>query len=123
MVEGRRYSPFDADEVHADMAADPATTWASVLRQPHVRAKHQDCAICAELRVVARPVSSRRARLELLTPELADLLGLPPGMRIVRMSVLDDPLLLTLIVEAPDLTEVPDDQETPLARLRLTESV
>ncbi len=121
VVEGKRYSPFDADEVHRDMAADPTTTWASVLRQPLVLAKHQDCGTCAGLRVAARQVSSRRARLEFSTPELADVLGMPPTMRIVRMSVVEDPLLLSLIVEAPELGEVPDDQETPLARLKVAE--
>jgi hypothetical protein len=92
--DGKRYSPFDAAEVHADMRADPDTTWRNAAWQPHVLAKHQDCAECAELRPMTRPVTSRRARLEFSMPELADRLGLPAGMRIVRMSVVDDLLLL-----------------------------
>jgi hypothetical protein len=119
--EGKRYSPFDPDEVHTDMRADPVATWRNVMRQPYVLQKHQDCAVCAELRSGGRQVSSRRARFELSTPELADLLGLPPSMRIVRMSVVDEPLLLCLVVESPDLREVPDDQPTPPATLRTTE--
>ncbi|HEX6969130.1 MAG TPA: hypothetical protein VF174_10010 [Micromonosporaceae bacterium] len=119
--EGKRYSPFDPDEVHADMRADPVATWRNVMRQPYVLQKHQDCAVCVELRSAGRQVSSRRARFEFTAPELADLLGLPPSMRIVRMSVVDEPFLLGLVVESPDLPEVPDDQPTPPAKLKATE--
>jgi hypothetical protein len=110
-VDAKRYSPLDRDEVHADMAADPAATRRAVATQPAVAAAHRDCGTCAELLPVAVP--ARLGKLRLSMQELSDALGLPPGVRLLRMYVTDDPHDLCVVVEGAELEPVPDGQEAP----------
>ncbi|MFG3710902.1 hypothetical protein [Micromonospora sp. NPDC047730] len=113
-MEMRRYSPFAPDEVHADMRANPGATLRAMTKNPAVVEAHRDCSTCAELTSALTPETSRRAKVTLSMPQLANALRLPPGTRAVRMYVTNDPHLLHLVVEGEHLDEVPLTAQTPL---------
>lgn len=115
--DGRRYSPFAPDEVHADMRVDPGMTVRNMARNPDVLAAHRNCSTCAELTKDLAPATSRRAKVVITLPQLATALRLPTGCRISRMYVSDDPQLLHVVVEGEHLDEVPLTVATPVARL------
>lgn len=112
-AEMRRYSAFAPDEVHRDMEANPAATLRALAKSPAVAEAHRDCSTCAELTKALAPEASRRARIVLSMPRLANALRLPPGTRAVRMYVTDDPQLLHLVIEGEHLDEVPLTEPTP----------
>ncbi|MBF9135302.1 hypothetical protein I0C86_41360 [Plantactinospora sp. S1510] len=120
-LTGRRYSPLNRAEVHADMHNDPEGTRRAVAAQPGVAAAHRDCAECADLDPQAAYATSRRGQVVLDMPTIAAGLNLPPGARPVRMWVSDDPQLLHLVIEAPELEEALLAAATPYVMLNPAE--
>ncbi|MFI7608801.1 hypothetical protein ACIBTV_27325 [Micromonospora sp. NPDC049366] len=112
--DGKRYSPFDPDEVHADLRTDPATAMRSILLQPAVVEAHRDCSTCLDLTRELAPETSRRAQLRISIPQLATALRLPHGIRVARMFVSDDPQVLHVVIEGDALDEVPLIAPTPV---------
>ncbi|WP_210935069.1 hypothetical protein [Micromonospora sp. C51] len=92
-------------------------TLRNMARNPNVVAAHRDCATCDELTRGVAPQTSRRAKVVVSIPQLATALQLPPGVRLARMFVTDDPQALHVVIEGADLDEVPLTVETPIARL------
>lgn len=113
---GKRYSPFDPDEVHADMREDPVTTARNVAKQPSVAEKHRSCEVCTELAPPGGPAASRRAQVLLTMSQIAAAMQLPAGCRVVRMWVEPDPQLLHVEYEGPHLDLVPLDEPTPFVQ-------
>lgn len=111
IADGKRYSPFDRDEVHADMRVDPVATRRNIQRQPAVAHAHSACAECAEMLPPQTP--NRVGKVRLTLQEVSDMLGLPATVRVLRMYVEPDPHALFVVVEGDDLQPVPDGQELP----------
>lgn len=111
VADGKRYSPFDPAEVHADMREDPHTTRRNIDRQPTVAQAHADCNECAQLAPPRAP--NRVGKIRLTLQEVSDMLGLPAGSRALRMYILDDPHALAVIIESDELPPVPEGSETP----------
>jgi hypothetical protein len=61
--------------------------------------------------------SERATKFVVSRANLARLLGLGAGERIVRMFVTDDPHLLNVIVSGEHYQPVPDGMETPASRV------
>lgn len=115
VADGKRYSPFDPDEVHADMRVDPAATRRNMARQPNVVGAHRDCEECAAL--LPPQVPARVGKVRLTLQEMSDALNLPAGVRVLRMFVVDDPHALCVVVEGDELEPVPDGVEAPYLHL------
>lgn len=69
------------------------------------------------------PDHSRRAKLRLDRRQLAHILDLPEGLRVVAVDSGNDPLAITLFVEGAHLEPVPDDTESPYLAGSLTTEV
>lgn len=115
-LEGKRYSPFDPDEVHADMRADPDTTWRNLRQSAAAFDAHRDCPVCAQLRTAGQSSTRehRRAKVVLTPSQVHGLLGLRANLRVVYLFVEADPHLLCVVVEGDDLDAVGEQQQTPV---------
>jgi hypothetical protein len=117
-LEGKRYSPFDPDEVHADMRADPDVTWRNLRTSAAAFDVHRDCPVCAQLRTAGQPstLRHRRAKVVLTPGQVHELLGLRANLRVVYLYVVADPHLLCVVVEGDDLDAVGEQRQTPVLR-------
>lgn len=61
----------------------------------------------------------RRAKIRLTPSVLARALDLPSGVVPVAVDAHNDPFSVDLIVEGPDLPEVPPDAESPFVQIQL----
>lgn len=105
-MDGKRYSPLDRAEVHADMAVDWAATRRAILAQPLVAEAHRDCAECAGLAPAAPPVPTRTGVVSLRLSDVASMLGLPAGYRVLYMHVVPSTQELRVVVGSDELHEV-----------------
>lgn len=64
------------------------------------------------------PPMRRRAKIRLDEQVLLHLMDLPEGMRVLAFDVRNDPPAINVIVESPDLPDVPTNAEAPIAYAR-----
>jgi hypothetical protein len=117
-LDGKRHSPFEPDEVHAEMRADPNVTWRNLRSSVAAFDVHRDCPVCAQLRTAGQSSTREHCRAKVvLTPrQVHGLLGLRANLRVVYLYVVADPHLLCVVVEGDDLDAVGEQQKTPVLR-------
>jgi hypothetical protein len=137
-IDGHSYSLFDPLEIHRDMREDPVQARRVMQRNKQILTAHEFCNECRDIlashdRLQADAGSyvtlddamvahaERVAQYVVSRANLARMLDLGPGERIVRMYVTDDPQMLHVVITGEHFAAVVDGAQVPVLKASRTD--